>query len=183
MEKNKMVKVKKGHHPTWEETCMKIAQVISKRSHCEWVEVGAVIASMDPGNEKPLTEGYNGPPRGIAHCDMAGIGCHCRDDEGNKISGKFCIGAHAEMNAINNAAREKGTTIENATLFVTLSPCRECAKHIINSGITGVVYLELYSEKFPDKKNEEERAIELLRLGNVNCRRFTGTLQPDGQES
>ena len=176
MEKSKkMVKLKKKEHPSWEETFMRTAIEAAKRTRCEWVEVGAVIALMDEGNQQILTTGYNGPPRKVEHCDKVGVGCRRRDAEGNKIPGTYCIGAHAEINAILNAAR-KGICVENGTLFVTLSPCYECAKHILNSGLKEVVYLRRYSDEFPDKKDEEEQAIALIESVKKVCRPFTGKL-------
>lgn len=103
--------------------------------------------------------GYNGPPRGIEHCDE--VGCSRRFPDGEKIPGGYCRGAHAEMNAIVNAARE-GIHIEGATLFVTLSPCVECAKHILNSGLRRVVWLQRYSDCFSGKEEETERALGLI---------------------
>ncbi|OGY44610.1 MAG: hypothetical protein A3J62_00850 [Candidatus Buchananbacteria bacterium RIFCSPHIGHO2_02_FULL_38_8] len=169
-----MKKREKTEHPSWEETFMQLAVDSSLRSHCEYVCVGAVIANAEKGHEMVLTTGYNGPPRSIAHCDE--VGCSRRDQKGSKIPGRLCVGAHAEINSIANAAKA-GIIIDGGALFVTLSPCFECAKHIINSGIKEVVYLRLYSDIFPDKKKEEEMAIELLRQAGRNCRLFKGKVR------
>jgi len=144
----------------WEVTFMKVAEEVARRSHCLHIKVGAVIARMDLGKQAIISTGYNGPSRGIEHCDEIGF-CNRRDKSGRRKYKGQCIGAHAEMNAIINAARA-GVSIEGARLFVTCSPCMECAKGILNSGLTGVTYLKSYSEIFPDKKDEDEMAIQLL---------------------
>lgn len=118
------------------------------RSTCGRRLVGAYIAK----DGRPISSGYAGPPSGEAHCDAeclascnANGGCHRT--------------IHAEQNAIAWAARY-GRSTEGATLYTTLSPCRECAKLIINSGIIRVVYLEEY-------RNPE--GISLLRRANIPC--------------
>lgn len=148
---------------SWEETFMQVALIFSARSHCIQARVGAVIAHMAAGKQAIISAGYNGSPRGVEHCDV--VGCANYDPaNGCKLPGGYCRGAHAEINAINNAARE-GARIDGATLFCTLSPCYECAKHIINAGLHKVIWLKRYSEKFPAKPGvveEENRALELL---------------------
>lgn len=149
---------------TWHETHMDIARVVARRSHCCWLAIGAVLANMESRHEKIIATGYNGPPRTIPNCDE--VGCTKYDKSGIAIPNGRCRGAHAEMNAFLNAANA-GISTNGATLYCTLSPCLECAKHIINSGIKEVIWLELYSEHFPDKKKEAEQAIDLIRKSDV----------------
>ena len=149
----------------WEVTFMRVAVEIAKRSHCVQIKVGAVIANMKPGEQAILSTGYNGPSRGIEHCDENE--CNRRGPSGRRKYKGQCMGAHAEMNAIINAARA-GVSIEGASLFVTCSPCMECAKGILNSGMIRLVYLDLYSEIFTDKKEEAEMANTLL-TGKIKC--------------
>ncbi|MFH1867129.1 MAG: dCMP deaminase family protein [Patescibacteria group bacterium] len=173
--KVKMKKVKKDYIPTWDEYFMQIALTAAERAHCIWANIGAAIARVRK-EKKPiiLSTGYNGPVRDAPHCDK--VGCKCRYDNGKKKEGKNCIGSHAEMNAITNAA-DAGISIANSTLFVTLSPCLECAKHIVNSiGIKKVVYLEKYSKVFGEKEKEANAAIKFFKKRNKACKRFKGRL-------
>lgn len=154
----------KSKQPPWEVVFIAHALVAQTRTHCVKFRVGAVIAYMDSGMQQILSTGYNGPPRGVEHCDEVG----CAKDAGSR-----CRGAHAEMNAIANAARA-GIRIDGAWLFSSLSPCIECAKHIINAGIIKVVYLKQYATEGP-KKEEAELALKLLE-SQIEIEKFTGDL-------
>lgn len=91
-------------------------------------QVGACIVSKD---NKILSMGYNGLPRGCSDDEFP----WCR--EGDPLDNKYIYTAHSELNAILNY---RGGSLENAKLYVTLFPCNECAKAIIQAGITTVVY-------------------------------------------
>jgi dCMP deaminase len=103
-----------------------IAREIAKLSHCERSKVGAVI--VKEGNI--VSFGYNGTPSGMDNC--------C---ERWGVTKQETI--HAEMNAILKAART-GHAVDGATLYITMSPCVDCSKLILQSGIKRVVYLEEY---------------------------------------
>jgi len=95
-------------------------------------------------DRRVLATGYNGPPKGLAHCDVTG----CIREELNIPSGErheLCRGLHAEQNAIIQAAVH-GVSIKDATIYVTNHPCVVCAKMIINAEIKEIVY----SEGYPD---------------------------------
>lgn len=133
---------------------MGMAQLASRRSTCARSQVGVVVAL----DSRPLVSGYNGAPKGMPHCDHT---CNCLPDtivggedmrwratlhEGNCPAGAPCdVAVHAEANAIAFAARH-GVKLEGSTMFVTLSPCVQCARLIINAGIVEVVYSQLYRE-------------------------------------
>lgn len=153
------------HVPTWEEFFMQTAFNISQKAHCIHFKVGVVIAFMEKGKETIITIGYNGPIRGYQHCDIHG----CIKDKGGK-----CIGSHAEMNAITNIAGSSAN-LSGATLFVTLSPCLECAKHIANSNLKGVIYLEDYAKINPKKEEEANAALILIKT-RKECKKFTGKI-------
>jgi len=92
-----------------------------------------------------LTTGYNGPPKGIAHCDVVG----CLREELGIPSGQrldICRALHAEQNAIIQAALH-GVSTEGATIYVTHQPCFTCAKMIINAGIVRVVCADGYPDE------------------------------------
>lgn len=109
-----------------DEVYLNIAKEVSSLSHCERSKVGAVL--VKDGNI--IAFGYNGTPSGMSNC--------CERDN---ITIPEVI--HAEMNAILKAARF-GYAVGEADMYLTLSPCSECAKLILQSGIKRVVYLEQY---------------------------------------
>ena len=134
-----MVKnLKSNKRPSWEEYFLEIAKVVSKRSTCDRANVGAVISK----NKVILSTGYNGAPRGLPHCD----------DVGHEIVDGHCIRtAHAEANAIAQAAKN-GTPIEGASIYLTVSHCYDCFKIIVNSGIKEVVYSNFYMSRYEASK-------------------------------
>jgi len=110
----------------WDDYFMSIARVVAARSTCDRRFVGAVLVR----NRTILSTGYNGSIRGMAHCD----------EVGHMMEGDHCVGTiHAEANAIIQAARE-GIRIEEATLYVTASPCWSCFKMLANAGVARIVY-------------------------------------------
>lgn len=104
---------------------MDIAHIVSQLSRCNRKKVGAII--VKDGNI--VSFGYNGTPTGF-----------CNECEENDVTKDEVI--HAEMNAILKA----GTKTQGATMYVTMSPCIECAKIIKQSGLKCVVYDELYRD-------------------------------------
>jgi len=108
---------------------LRMAQEWGKLSYCERKKVGAIIVK----DRMIISDGYNGTPSGFENI--------CEDEEGYT---KWYV-LHAEANAILKVA---GSTqsCEGATLYVTLSPCKECSKLIHQSGITRVVYINAYKD-------------------------------------
>jgi dCMP deaminase len=104
-----------------------MAKVWSENSHCKRSQVGCLIVN----NRTIISDGYNGTPSGFPN--------ECEDCDNNTISTVL----HAEANAITKIAKSTNSA-EGATLYVTLSPCFECSKLIIQSGIRRVVFTELY---------------------------------------
>ncbi len=126
--------------PSWDEYFMRLAYLVSTRATCTRRKVGAVIVK----DRRVLATGYNGPPKGLAHCDVTG----CIREELDIPSGErheLCRGLHAEQNAIIQAAVH-GVSIRGATIYVTNHPCVVCAKMIINAEMKEIVY----SEGYPD---------------------------------
>lgn len=110
-------------------TYMNFAQLLAQHSKAERKKVGAVIVT----NNGVVLTGYNGTPSGTENS--------CEDSNGiTKIEV-----LHAELNCILKAAKE-GVSVVGATLYVTLSPCKQCAAMIIQSGISRVVYLDEYRD-------------------------------------
>ena len=108
---------------------MRMAVEWSKLSHCQRKQVGALIVR----DRMIISDGYNGTPSGFEN--------HCEDDEGYT---KWYV-LHAEANAILKVAAST-QSCSGATLYITLSPCRECSKLIHQSGIKRVVYREAYKD-------------------------------------
>jgi len=146
------------NRPSWDEYFMEMAELTAKRSTCSRRSVGAVIVK----DKHAIATGYNGAPRGIAHCEERG---GCLRQKLGVPSGQrheLCMALHAEQNAIIQAAR-LGISIEGATLYCTHQPCVICAKMIINSGIKRIVYSEGYPDQF---------SMELLKEAGVLIERM-----------
>ena len=123
---------------TWDEYFMGVAKFSAFRSKDPNTQVGACIVSNDT---KILSMGYNGFPRGCAD-DVFPWG---RDNsENDPYNSKYLYVTHSELNAILNY---RGGSLEGSKLYVTLFPCNECAKAIIQAGIKTVVYAE---DKYAD---------------------------------
>jgi len=128
---------KRSDYISWDEYFMGVALLSAQRSKDPSTQVGACI--VNPHN-RIVGLGYNGFPRG------------CSDDEfpwerdGNTLDTKYAFVAHAELNAVLNSSEK----LIGCKVFVTLFPCNECAKIIIQSGISEVVYL---SDKYGETDN------------------------------
>ena len=108
---------------------LRIAKEWAKLSYCERKKVGAIIVK----DNMIISDGYNGTPSGYVNC--------CEDEKGD--TQWFVL--HAEANAILKVAKSTQSA-KGATLYVTLSPCKECSKLIIQSGITRVIYHSAYKD-------------------------------------
>lgn len=120
---------------------MRMAQIWAENSYCERRQVGALLVK----DKMIISDGYNGTPSGFEN--------KCEDE--NNVSKAYVL--HAEANAITKVARSNNSS-DGATLYVTASPCIECAKLIIQSGIKRVVYGEKY--RIMD-------GVELLQRANI----------------
>ena len=106
---------------------MQMAIIWAENSYCKRRQVGALLVK----NKMIISDGYNGTPSGFEN--------NCEDE--NNVSKPYVL--HAEANAITKVARSNNSS-DGATLYVTASPCIECAKLIIQAGIRRVVYGENY---------------------------------------
>ncbi|MCF7817994.1 MAG: dCMP deaminase family protein [Kiritimatiellales bacterium] len=145
--------------PDWDEYFMDIAHVVSKRGNCCRRKVAALIVS----DRRIISTGYNGTPRGIDNCFEGGCP-RCASDAPSGSSLGECICAHAEENAIAQAAYH-GIAVKDSMLYCILSPCLMCTKMIINAGIKEVVYETEY--------HFTEQARGLFTTAGVVCRQFT----------
>lgn len=122
---------KKENYLTWDEYFMAIAKLSAMRSKDPSTQVGACIVDK---NNRILSIGYNGAPNGY-NDDIFPW-----DREGNELETKYPYVVHAERNAILNY-RGSRKDFEGAKIYVDLFPCNECAKEIIQAGISEVIYL------------------------------------------
>ena len=152
--------------PAWDEYFMLQAELAKLRSNCITRQVGAVIAR----DHRQLSTGYNGTPPGIKNCYEGGCK-RCADRMEGKIkSGEAldrCVCNHAEANAIMKVAASTQSS-QGATLYITLSPCKECSKLIFQSGIKRVVYHQEYKDneglKFLKKAGLEITHYKSLKI-------------------
>lgn len=139
----------------WDEYFMGIAILSSKRSKDPSTQVGACIVNRD---KKIIGVGYNGFPNG------------CSDDEfpwdrdGEFLDSKYAYVCHAELNAILNSTK----SLIDCIIYVDLFPCNECAKSIIQSGITEVVYL---SDKYADTPSTIA-SKKMFKSANIKVRQL-----------
>lgn len=125
--------------PSWDDYFMTITRQVAERSTCVRAKVGAVIVR----ERSILATGYNGAPAGMPHC--LEVGCliyQSRTPNGETEENCFRT-IHAEINAIAQAARN-GTRIEEASIYVTHTPCIHCFKTLVNTGIKRIYYEKAY---------------------------------------
>ena len=130
----------------WDKYFMDIAFMVSERSTCPRLHVGAVLVK----NRRIKATGYNGSPMGLPHCD----------EDGCLMVNNHCVRTiHAEVNCLLEAAPVER---EGATMYVTHTPCPECQKLIITCGIKRVVY----STEYVPSINwfEHDKTIEVVKL-------------------
>ena len=127
--------MKRKDYINWDEYFMGIAMLAAKRSKDPNTQVGACIVSPD---NIIISTGYNGMPKGCSDDEFPW------DREGQRDMTKYPYVVHAELNAILNA---NGRDLRGSRIYVALFPCNECAKAIIQSGISEVLYL---SDKYKD---------------------------------
>lgn len=128
---------------------LKMALEWAKLSHCERKQVGALIVK----DRMIISDGYNGTPTGYDNC--------CEDNEG--VTRWYVL--HAEANALTKIAKSNHNA-DGATLYITLSPCKECSKLILQAGIKRVVYLNAYKDdsglKFLEQSGVELTYVETI---------------------
>lgn len=122
---------------------LRMARIWAENSYCVRRQVGAIIVK----DSMIISDGFNGTPSGFENI--------CEDEEG--VTKPYVL--HAEANAITKVARSNNSS-DGSTLYVTASPCLECSKLIIQSGIKRVVYNELY--RITD-------GIDLLKRAGIEC--------------
>ena len=143
---------------TWDEYFMGMAKLSALRSKDPNTKVGACIVDQD---HKVVSNGYNGMPRGVDETKVSW-------NKGEGLDSKYLYVCHAEFNAILNT--RNGSALKGCTLYVTLFPCNECAKAIIQTGIKEIVY---ECDKYHDV-TEFKASRLLLELAGIKIRQFKG---------
>jgi len=142
MHKKKQLKYDKAY--------LRIAREWSKLSHCKRKQVGALIVK----DRMIISDGYNGTPTGFENC--------CEDEEG--VTKWYVL--HAEANAILKVAASS-QSCKGATLYITLSPCKECSKLIHQAGITRLVYYIDYKDNV-GLEFLEKAGVELCQITELD---------------
>lgn len=135
--------------PSWDEYFIQIAHVVKTRSNCTRGQVGALIVK----NKQIISTGYNGTPIRIKNCFEGGCDRCLMRNAGKLKSGEkkdACICLHAEQNALLQAAYH-GISSAGADMYLTDSPCLQCAKMIINSGIRKIIAEKQFSDPLGTK--------------------------------
>ena len=152
--------MKRKDYISWDEYFMGVAMLSGMRSKDPNTQVGACIVS---DKHKILSMGYNGFPTGCSDDDFPWV----REGDDNK----YFYSTHSELNAILNY---RGGSLEGSTIYVTLFPCNECAKAIIQSGIKELIYLS-------DKYHDTHASIASRRMFNMTGVKYRA-YQPTGRE-
>ncbi len=148
--------------PAFDDIYMELAVNLAKRSHCIKRHVGAVLTK----ETRIISIGYNGPPSGTHNCDVEWPEAGCPRDS----KGGCSLAIHAEQNAILYAVRNK-TSVEGATIYVTLSPCLSCARIIFSMGIKKVIFLNSYAEH---KGLTSDEGVDFLKKFGVTVEKYVG---------
>ncbi len=145
---------------SWDEYFMGIAYLSSLRSKDPNTKVGACIVDKD---HKVVSIGYNGMPRGVDEEKISW-------NRGEGLDSKYLYVCHAEFNAILNT--RDGTALQGCTLYVTLFPCNECTKAIIQTGIKELVYSD---NKYKDTITTQA-SLKMLELAGIKIRQYEGRI-------
>lgn len=144
---------------SWKKSFMNIAQEVATHSTCCRKQVGAVIVK----DKRIISMGYNGTPSKFMHCTELFSPKEVKEcsaeflKKHGEFSRKYEI--HAEMNALLYLTKSGGTSSEGASIFITLSPCQDCAKALVAAGIKEVYYHEKY--------DRDTEGLDFLEKANV----------------
>jgi dCMP deaminase len=149
--------------PSWDEYFMNIVKIVGTRATCDRGRSGCVIVK----DKRIISTGYVGSPAGIKHCDELGHEM-TTVDYGEGDVHRHCIRtAHAETNAIIQAARF-GISTNDSTLYCVMVPCYACAKNIINAGVKRIVCDKDY--------HGGKRSKEVFKEAGVSLEILTGEM-------
>ncbi|MCX2718691.1 deoxycytidylate deaminase [Lentiprolixibacter aurantiacus] len=147
--------MKKSKQEKYDKAYLRMAQEWGKLSYCQRKQVGAIVVK----DRMIISDGYNGTPTGFENI--------CEDEEGYT---KWYV-LHAEANALSKVAAST-QSCEGATLYITLSPCRECSKLIHQAGIQRVVYQIAYKDD-SGIRFLERAGVELVHMPVIDSNQPT----------
>lgn len=151
--------MKRTNYITWDEYFMGIAYLSAMRSKDPSTQVGACIVDQE---HKVVSIGYNGMPIGCDDDKMPW-------DRGEGMNSKYLYVCHAEFNAILNI---RSASLKGCSIYVSLFPCNECAKAIIQTGIKEIIYV---SDKYADTDGVKA-SKKMFDLCGVKYRKFEGRI-------
>lgn len=149
---------------------MNLAILASQRSACRYYKVGAVY--VDERN-RIISIGYNNSASGDYNCNE----CGCQKVEGDPETGEIIPitrAVHAEINGVLNSYDT--SRLINSKLYITIFPCYECMKVLVNAGIKEIIYIEEYIKFKPDGTLVKEPAAELAKRMNIPFRKYQGDI-------
>jgi|SRR3989344_2847624 len=149
-------KVEKHKRPSWDEYFIGMADYVGSRGTCDRGKSGCVIAR----DKRVVSTGYVGSPPGLPHCDEVGHEMHTIVNEDGAKSQHCIRTAHAEQNAIAQAARF-GISLDGSTLYCKMTPCYNCAKSIITAGIKRIVTKNDYHASKRSKEIFKKAGVKL----------------------
>ena len=147
--------------PDWDRYFLDLCEAVARRATCDRGRSGCVIVK----DKRIMTTGYVGAPASLPHCDEVGHDFRKVFDSNGNVTQHCVRTLHAEQNAIIQAARF-GITLEGATLFCKMTPCRTCAMMIINAGIKRVVCEKRYHADADTIELFKQACIELAIMNN-----------------
>lgn len=148
--------------PSWDEYFLNLAKVVRERSNCLRDSVGVVLIK----DKRIIATGYNGTPIGVKNCYDGGCE-RCLERHSDRLKKNerkdLCICVHAEENSLLQSAYH-GVSSRGAVMYSTTAPCTQCAKSIINAGISKIVYSAKHTDDF---------GLELLKKAGIEIKRFS----------
>ena len=145
---------------------MELAINLASKSHCIKRHVGAVLTK----DTRIISIGYNGPPAGTHNCDEKWPEHGCERD----TKGGCSLAIHAEQNALLYAVKNT-SSVEGATLYVTLSPCLACARIILTMGVKKVIYYKSYAVY---KGIDKDEGVDFLLQFGVEVEAYKDEISP-----
>src|SRR3989304_6918301 len=145
-----------SRRPTWDDYFLELADAASRRATCDRGKSGCVIVR----DKQVLATGYGGSPAGLPHCDDVGHLLKKVIQEDGSITEHCLRTVHSEQNAICQAAR-RGISIEGATIYTRMTPCRTCTMLLINCGIKRVVCERKYQQAEESEKLFTEAGVNI----------------------
>jgi dCMP deaminase len=147
-----------SERPSWDQYFLQITRQVADRSTCNRAKVGAVIVR----DKSILATGYNGAPAGLPHCTEVGCLVYESRTPSGEIEQNCFRTIHAEINAIAQAAKN-GSSIRDADIYITHTPCIHCFKVLINTGIRRILYEKPYKLATLEELRRHTR-VELIQV-------------------